>query len=66
LEQSYQTHIKPIPVVQFHLVPGSSGDWAAHGARFGKVSSKKATIFGYKLHLLVTLRGIIGDFEKLA
>lgn len=53
----------PVPVVQFHLVPGSSGDWAAHGARFGKVSSKKVTIFGYKLHLLVTLGGLILDFE---
>jgi hypothetical protein len=53
----------PIPVVQFHLVPGSSGDWAAHGACFGKVASKNATIFGYKLHLLVTLGGVILDFE---
>lgn len=53
----------PIPVVQCHLVPGSSGDWTAHGARFGKVSSKKMTIFGYKLHLLVTLGGVILDFE---
>jgi len=53
----------PIPVVQFHLVPGSSGDWQAHGATFGKVASKKATIFGYKLHLLVTLSGVVLDFE---
>jgi hypothetical protein len=53
----------PIPVVQFHLVPGSTGDWAAHGATFGKVSSKKLTIFGYKLHLLMTLGGVILDFE---
>lgn len=53
----------PIPVVQFHLVPGSTGDWAAYGAKFGKVSSKKQTIFGYKLHLLVTLGGVILDFE---
>jgi hypothetical protein len=53
----------PIPVVQFHLVPGASGDWAAHGARFGKGSSKKVTIFGYKLHLLITLGGVILDFE---
>lgn len=52
----------PVPVVQFHLVPGSSGDWAAHGADFGKVPSKKQTIFGYKLHLLVTLGGVIVDF----
>ncbi|MDH3568339.1 MAG: IS982 family transposase [Desulfobacteraceae bacterium] len=53
----------PIPVVQFHLVPSSAGDWAAYGATFGKVSSKKQTIFGYKLHLLVTLGGLILDFE---
>jgi len=53
----------PVPVVQFHLVPSSTGDWAAHQATFGKVSSKKLTIFGYKLHLLVTLGGVILDFE---
>jgi len=53
----------PIPVVQFHLVPSSTGDWRAYGANFGRVPSKKQTIFGYKLHLLVTLGGLILDFE---
>lgn len=53
----------PVPVVQFYLVPSSTGDWQAHGARFGKVPSKNQTIFGYKLHLLVTLGGVILDFE---
>jgi hypothetical protein len=53
----------PVPVVKFHLVPGSTGDWAAHGADFGKVASKKITIFGFKLHLLVSLGGLILDFE---
>lgn len=53
----------PVPVVQFHLVPGSRGDWKAQGATYGKVSSKKVTIFGYKLHLLITLGGVILDFE---
>ena len=53
----------PVPVVQFYLVPSSTGDWAAHGATFGKVPSKKQTIFGYKLHLLITLGGLILDFE---
>jgi hypothetical protein len=53
----------PVPVVQFHLVPSSTGDWAAYGATFGKVSSKKQTIFGYKLYLLITLGGLILDFE---
>jgi hypothetical protein len=53
----------PTPVVQFHLVPGSTGDWRAFGATFGKVSTKKQTIFGYLLHLLITMGGLILDFE---
>jgi len=53
----------PIPVVKFHLVPSATGDWAAHEADFGRIESKKQTIFGYKLHLLVTLGGLITDFE---
>jgi transposase len=50
---------------RFHLVPGSSAkaDWQAAGAAFGKVITKKQTIFGYKLHLLITLGGVILDFE---
>jgi len=55
----------PLPVVQFHLVPASpsSGDWKASGPTFGKVPSKKQTIFGYKLHLLIAMNGVILDFE---
>lgn len=52
----------PIPVVNFHLAPASTGDWKAHGATYGHVSSKKTTIFGFKLHLLVTMGGVILDF----
>jgi hypothetical protein len=40
----------PVPVVKFHLVPGATGAWREQGADFGRVSSKKQTIFGYKLH----------------
>lgn len=53
----------PVPVVQFHLVPGSTGDWAAYGASYGQVPSKHQTIYGYKLHLLLTMSGVILDFE---
>ena len=54
----------PVPVLAFHLVPGAAvaGGWRAAGADFGKVPTKKQTIFGYKLHLLVTLGGVIRDF----
>jgi hypothetical protein len=53
----------PLPVVQFYLVPSSTGDWRAYQATYGKVPSKKQTIFGFKLHLLITLGGLILDFE---
>lgn len=53
----------PIEVVQFHLVPSSTGDWDAYGADFGKCPTKKKTIYGYRLHLLITLGGTILDFE---
>jgi hypothetical protein len=53
----------PVPVVEFHLVPGSTADWKAHGATFGRIASKKQIIFGYRLHLLTTLGGVILDFE---
>ena len=54
----------PVPVLAFHLVPSAAGadGWRAAGADFGKVPTKKQTIFGYKLHLLVTLNGVIRDF----
>jgi hypothetical protein len=54
----------PVPVLQFHLVPAapSAATWRSEGAAFGKVPTKKQTIFGDKLHLLVTLNGVIRDF----
>jgi len=54
----------PLPVIGFHLVPGATGAgyWRAHGADYGWIASKKRTIFGYKLHLLTTLNGVIRDF----
>lgn len=53
----------PIPVMQFHLLPCSPNNWSYYGADYGRVESKKQTIFGYKLHLLVTAGGVIVDFE---
>ncbi len=53
----------PIPVVQFHLAPQSRAKWSEWGADFGPVPSKKMMIFGYKLHLLITMGGLIIDFE---
>jgi hypothetical protein len=51
----------PIAVVEFHHAPRANDDWKIHEASFGKVSAKQQTIYGYKLHLLITLEGIIVD-----
>lgn len=53
----------PVPVVQFSYVPQASIEWKVEGATFGHCCSKKQTIFGYKLHLLLTQTGVIRDFE---
>jgi Transposase DDE domain len=53
----------PVPVVQFYHAPQAALDWKQHGASFGKCVTKKQTIYGYKLHLLITLGGVIRDFE---
>lgn len=55
----------PLPVVQFRLVPfaPSSSDWKAYGSTYGRVPSKQQTIFGYKLHRLIAMNGVILDFE---
>lgn len=37
--------------------------WRSYGASFDKIATKAQTIFGYNLHLLVTLNGLILDFE---
>jgi hypothetical protein len=58
----------PIPVMTFPLVPRAPAraTWQAYGARFGRIASKRQTIFGYKLQLLVSFNGIIGDFSLAA
>jgi hypothetical protein len=58
----------PVEVIGFHLVPGSGrrSQWLSNGAAFGRVCTKKRTIFGYKLYLLTTLGGAILDFELVA
>jgi hypothetical protein len=53
----------PLPVMHFHLAPQRTRDWDVHGATFGYCASKKQLFFGYRLHLAVTLGGVILDFE---
>jgi hypothetical protein len=52
----------PIPVLAFHLAPQRDRQWDAEGATFGYCASKHTSFFGYRLHLLVTLGGVIVDF----
>lgn len=55
----------PLPIIEFKKVyfAPSKSYWKSYGARYGKVPTKKQTIFGYKLQLLVTFNGVILDFE---
>ncbi len=55
----------PIPVVNCYYAPNphACSEWKSRGASFGRVASKRKVIFGYKLHMLVTLGGVILDFE---
>lgn len=52
----------PLPVLTFHLVPQRTRAWDAHGATFGYCASKQQYYFGFRLHLVVTLGGLIVDF----
>src|SRR5206468_6404656 len=56
----------PLPVMLFHMAPQRTHDWDAHGASFGYCASKKQVFFGYRLHLVVSLGGVILDFELTA
>jgi len=50
----------PVPVVGFHH---ARGDHRWYGeADYGPVPSKKQTVYGYRLHLLITHSGLILDF----
>lgn len=50
----------PVPVVGFHHAR-EAHRWYGE-ASYGYIASKQQTIFGYKLHLLVTHSGLILDF----
>jgi len=56
----------PLPVMHFPLAPQRSRDWDAYGATFGYCASKKQIYFGYHLNLVITLGGVILDFELTA
>ena len=53
----------PIPVVQLHLAPQSRAQWSDWGADFGPVPFRKMMILGFKLPMLITMGGLIIDFE---
>src|SRR5262249_34175043 len=52
----------PIEVVSYAHVPSASPNWRMAEASYGKNEAKRHCFFGYKLHLLTTLEGIILDW----
>ena len=53
----------PVPVAQFYAASQAADEWRDHEAAYGWVASKKQMIYGYKLHLVLTLGGLILDFQ---
>jgi len=54
----------PVPVVGFHH---ARHDHRWYGeAAYGRVASKKQTVYGFKLHLLISASGLILDFALVA
>lgn len=56
----------PLPVIKFHRAAQRSREWDVHEANFGYCASKKQHFFGYRLHIAMTLGGVILDFELTA
>lgn len=52
----------PLPVVAFHHAPRSARTWVIHQAAIGWSAAKRTYFYGYRLHLLVTLEGLILDY----
>lgn len=52
----------PLPVVAFHHAPRASRLWLAQEADIGYCAAKGVYFFGYRVHLLVTLAGLILDY----
>lgn len=54
----------PVPAVGFHH---ARHDHRWHGeADYGRVASKRQTIYGFKLHLLISAAGLVLDFALVA
>jgi hypothetical protein len=51
----------PIPVCKFGRARFHK-TFRGHGATYGRCPSKKETYLGYKLHLVVTLEGLVTDY----
>ena len=54
----------PVPAVGFHQARHEHR-WYGEAA-YGRVASKKQTVYGFKLHLLVSASGLILDFALVA
>lgn len=61
-EQLCVVDSQPIPVTAFHHAPRAARSWLSHQAAIGWSATKRVYFFGYRLHLLVTLEGLIRDY----
>jgi len=52
----------PMAVVSYAHAPSASTEWRMHEASYGRNETKHQLFFGYKLHILITLEGVVLDW----
>jgi hypothetical protein len=62
LEQMCVLDSQPLPVVAYHHASRSARQWRVYQANYGWAASRQSRFFGFRLHLLVTLAGVIVEY----
>ncbi|MFO7664836.1 MAG: IS982 family transposase [Chloroflexota bacterium] len=62
MEQLCALDSHPLPVVSFHHASRATGEWKVYQADYGWSASRQSNFYGFRLHLLVTLEGLILDY----
>lgn len=62
LEQLCALDSHPLPVVAYHHASRSAREWRVYQADYGWAASRQSRFYGFRLHLLVTLQGLILEY----
>jgi hypothetical protein len=62
LEQLCALDSHPLPVVAYHHASRAAREWRVYQADYGWAASRQSRFYGYRLHLLITLEGLILEY----